>query len=133
MNWVIDTHFEAERRGDIDAILATVSDDIGHEVLGAGLGTLWGKDAVRAFYEQLSQDLTIDAYTTVRRIHGPGHAWEEGMVHATAAGKPFGLDGRDRRIAYRLNHLFEFRDGLIHRELGIPDVASIVAQLSQPE
>ena len=133
MDWIMDAHFEAERRGDVDAILATVSDDIGHEVLGAGLGKLRGKDAVRAFYEQLSQDLTIDDYTTVRRIHGPGHAWEEGVVHATAAGKPFGLDGRDRRVIYRLNHLFEFRNGLIDSELGIPDVASIFAQLSQPE
>ena len=133
MDWIIDAHFEAERRGDVDAILATVSDDISHEVLGAGLGKLRGKDAVRAFYEQLSQDLTIDDYTTVRRIHGPDHAWEEGVVHATAAGKPFGLDGRDRRVIYRLNHLFEFRDGLIDSELGIPDVASIFAQLSQPE
>ena len=133
MDWIMDAHFEAERRGDVDAILATLSDDIGHEVFGSGLGKLWGKDAVRAFYEQLSQDLTIDAYTTVRRIHGPDHAWEEGVVHATAAGKPFGLDGRGRRVIYRLNHLFEFRNGLIHAELGIPDGASIFAQLSQPE
>ena len=131
MDGIIDAHFEAERRGDVDAILATVSDDISHEVLGAGLGRLRGKAAVRAFYEQLSQDLSIDTYTTVRRIHGPGHAWEEGMVHATAAGKPFGLDGR-RRVTYRLNHLFEFRNGLIHRELGIPDIPGILAQLSQP-
>ena len=88
---------------------------------------------MQAFYEQLSQDLIIDAYTTVRRIHGPDHAWEEGVVHATAAGKPFGLDGRGRRVTYRLNHLFEFRSGLIHSELGIADVPGILAQLSQPE
>jgi uncharacterized protein len=133
MDWIIDAHLEAERRDDVDAILATVSDDIGHEVLGAGLGKLSGKDAVRAFYQQLSQDLTIDAYTSVRRLHGPDHVWEEGVVHATASGQPFGLDVRDRRVTYRLNHLFEFRNGLICRELGIPDVPSILAQLSQPE
>jgi predicted ester cyclase len=132
MDWIIDAHFEAERRGDVDAILATVSDDITHEVLGAGLGRLHGKDAVRAFYEQLSQDLTIDAYTSVRRLHGPDHVWEEGVVQATATGKPFGLDGRGRRVTYRLNHLFEFGEGLIRSELGIPDGASILAQLSQP-
>jgi hypothetical protein len=45
--------------------VATVSDDVSHEALGAGLGRLRGKDAVRAFYEQLSQDLHIDAYTTL--------------------------------------------------------------------
>ena len=38
-----------------------------------------------------------------------------------------------RRVIYRLNHLFEFRNGLIQRELGVPDVASIFAQMSQPE
>lgn len=133
MDRIVDAHFDAERRGDTAAILATVSDDIRHEVLGAGLGHLEGKEAVGAFYERLLQDLRIGSYTTIRRIHGPGHVWEEGMVHATAVGKPFGLDGRDRPVVYQLNHLFEFSQGLIQRELGIPDVASIFAQLSQPE
>lgn len=133
MDRIVDAHFDAERRGDTAAILATVSDDIRHEVLGAGLGHLDGKEAVGAFYEQLSRDLAIGSYTTIRRIHGPGHVWEEGMVHATAVGKPFGFDGRDRPVVYQLNHLFEFSDGLIQRELGIPDVAGIFAQLSQPE
>jgi hypothetical protein len=48
---------------------------------------------VVSYWDELSEDLSIDAYTTVRRIHGPDHAWEEGVVHATAVGKPFGLDG----------------------------------------
>jgi pimeloyl-ACP methyl ester carboxylesterase/ketosteroid isomerase-like protein len=133
MDRVIDAHFDAERHDDIAAIVDTVSDDIVHETFGAGLNQLQGKDAVRAFYEQLSQDLHINAYTTIRRIHGPDHAWEEGVVHATTTGKPFGLDCGGRSVTYQLNHLFEFRDGLIHRELGIPDVASILHQLSQPE
>ena len=133
MDKIINAHFDAERRGDTAAILATVSDDIRHEVLGAGLGHLEGKEAVGAFYTQLSRDLRIGSYTTIRRIHGPDHAWEEGVVHATAVGKPFGFDGRDRPVVYQLNHLFEFSDGLIQRELGIPDVAAIFAQLSQPE
>lgn len=132
MDLVIDAHFDAERRGDVAAILDTVSDDIVHELFGAGLGQLRGKPAVQAFYEQLSQDLYIDAYTTVRRIHGPDHAWEEGVVEATAKGRPFGFEGGGRPVTYQLNHLFEFRNGLICRELGIPDSASVVQQLSQP-
>jgi pimeloyl-ACP methyl ester carboxylesterase len=51
------------------------------------------QDLVVSYWDELSEDLSIDAYTTVRRIHGPDHAWEEGVVHATAVGKPFGLDG----------------------------------------
>jgi ketosteroid isomerase-like protein len=132
MDRVIDAHFDAERRNDVAAILDTVSADIVHELFGAGLDQLRGKDAVRAFYEQLGQDLRIDGYTTVRRIHGADHAWEEGVVHATATGKPFGFEGGGRSVTYQLNHLFEFRHGLICRELGIPDGASILHQLSQP-
>jgi hypothetical protein len=78
MDRIIDAHFDAERRGDTAAILATVSDDIRHEVLGTGLGLLKGKEAVGTFYAQLSRDLPIGSYTTIRRIHGPGHVWEEG-------------------------------------------------------
>jgi predicted ester cyclase len=129
MDLVIEAHFDAERRDDIEAILKTVSDRISHETFGSGLAPLRGKDAVRAFYELLSRELSMDSYTTVRRLYGPSHVWEEGVVHATAKGEPFGLAGHGRKISYRLIHLFEFRNGLIEREFGIPDVASIRAQL----
>ena len=129
MDLVIEAHFDAERRGDTEAILKTVSDRIRHETFGSGLSPLQGKDAVWAFYELLSRELSVDGYTTVRRLYGPSHAWEEGIVYATAEGEPFGLAGHSRKISYRLIHLFEFRDGLIERELGIPDVAGIRAQL----
>lgn len=129
MDLVIEAHIDAERRGDTEAILTTVSDRISHETFGSDLPRLQGKDAVRAFYDLLARELSTDGYTTIRRRYGPSHAWEEGVVHATAKGQPFGLAGHGRKISYRLIHLFEFRDGLIERELGIPDVASIQAQL----
>jgi pimeloyl-ACP methyl ester carboxylesterase/predicted ester cyclase len=129
MDRVIDAHFDAERRGDLEAILETVAERISHETFGSGLTRPQGKDAVRTFYELLSRELSIDSYTTVRRLYGPNLVWEEGVVQATAKGQPFGLDGNGRRISYQLLHLFEFRDGLIAREFGIPDVASISAQL----
>ena len=129
MDRVIDAHFDAERRGDVAAILETVSKEISHETFGSGLTGLQGKDAVRQFYEALSAELSIDGYTTVRRLYGDSHVWEEGIVDATAKGQPFGLEGGGRNFSYRLLHLFEFRDGLIAREFGIPDVASIMAQL----
>jgi predicted ester cyclase len=129
MDRVIEAHFDAERRDDVAAILDTVSEEISHETFGSGLPALHGKDAVRDFYESLSRELSIDGYTTVRRLYGASHVWEEGVVDATAKGRPFGLDGGGRRISYRLLHLFEFREGLIAREFGIPDVASIIDQL----
>ena len=129
---VIDAHFDAEDRADLDALMATVTDDITHEVFGAELGALHGKDAVRGYYALLSRELSLDDYITINRAHGPGFVWEEGVIHATAKGQPFGFEGHGRRISYRINHLFEIRDGLISRELAMPDIAVIIAQLSRP-
>jgi hypothetical protein len=113
MQRVIDAHFAAEASGDVEAILDTFTEDIDHEAFGAGIGSLKGKDAARAFYTRLSEDLSVDTYTSTRRFLGSDHAWEEGVVQATATGSPFGMTGGGRTINYRLNHLFEFRNGLI--------------------
>jgi hypothetical protein len=68
------------------------------------------------------------AYTTTRRIVGSDYVWEEGIVKATAIASPFGQTGGRRVITYRLNHLFELRDGLISRELAFVDSSCIVNQ-----
>jgi predicted ester cyclase len=83
----------------------------------------------RAFYTQLSDNLLIDTYTTTRRIVGANSVWEEGIIQAKATGSPFGRAGGGRDVTYRLNHLFEFRDGLVSRELAFVDLSSIVDQL----
>ncbi len=131
MERVIEAHFAAEASGDIEAILDTLTEDIDHEAFGAGIGSLKGRDAVRAFYARLSEDLSVDTYTTTRRIVGSDHVWEEGIVKATAIGSPFGQTGGRRAITYRLDHLFEFRDGLISRELAFVDSSSVVNQLRE--
>jgi predicted ester cyclase len=83
----------------------------------------------RAFYTQLSDNLLIDTYTTTRRIVGANSVWEEGIIQAKATGSPFGRAGGGRDVTYRLNHLFEFRDGLVSREFAFVDLSSIVDQL----
>jgi predicted ester cyclase len=50
--------------------------------------------------------------------------------HATAIGRPFGLDGRGRTISVRLLHVFDFADGLISRESAWLDMHGLEAQLS---
>jgi predicted ester cyclase len=42
----------------------------------------------------------------------------------------YGLAGNDRRITFRVLHIFQFRDGLISRENVWLDSAAIVHQLS---
>jgi hypothetical protein len=57
-------------------------------------------------------------------------AVDESLVHARAVGKPFGFDGRDRPVTFRLLHVFEIRDGHISRENAWLDVGAIVTQLA---
>ena len=51
-------------------------------------------------------------------------------MHATANGRPFGLDGRGRLVRARFLHIFDFSDGLISRESAWIDLAAIRQQLS---
>jgi hypothetical protein len=99
---VIDAHFRAERLGDVAAILATFTEDVMHQTLGAPHGTLVGRPAIEAFYRTLTADLRLDGYVTTRRIVGPHHVWEEGIARATAIGAPLGFPGHGRAITYRL-------------------------------
>jgi uncharacterized protein len=52
------------------------------------------------------------------------------LVAAHAIGHPFGIDGRNRELQFRLLHVFEFRAGLISRENAWLDVGAIMSQLA---
>jgi hypothetical protein len=55
---------------------------------------------------------------------------DESIWRGFAPGRPFGLDGRGRALAFRLLHVVEFSDaGDIAREQVWVDLASIQQQL----
>lgn len=126
---LIDEHFAAEVRGDLPSLLATFTDDVEHDVVGDG-EPRHGRDEVSAFYRRLLGDLTLDRIDTVRRYHGDGFAVDESFVHAHAVGNPFGIEGRNRELTFRLLHVFEVTDGRIRRENAWLDVAAIMSQLA---
>jgi predicted ester cyclase len=68
---------------------------------------------------------------TVYRRYGEEHAVDESILHATAIGRPFGLDGRGRHIQVRVLHLFEFGEELITRESAWLDIAGLQQQLAR--
>jgi predicted ester cyclase len=51
----------------------------------------------------------------------------------TVPGEFLGVAGNDRRITFRMLHVWEFRDGLMSRENVWLDGGSIVAQLTSPD
>ena len=57
MDRVINDHFMFEATDDVDGVLASLTDDVQHHVVGSPWGPLSGKAAVRPFYEQLFADL----------------------------------------------------------------------------
>jgi uncharacterized protein len=130
MDALVDGHYRAEEAGDLEAIVEGFTPDAEHDVIGRPGGALHGGDQIEGFYRALLAELRIDRFEPVRRRYGHDHVVDESILHATAQGQPFGLDGRGRRVRTRFLHIFDFRDGLIFRESAWIDLAAIQQQLA---
>ena len=128
----IDEHFDFEARDDVDGVLATLAPDAEHDIVGWPFGPTRGRDAARPFYETLFADLADGRVECTKRLYGPNFLVDESMWSGKAPGRPFGLDGRDRPLSFRLLHVVEFSTaGQIQRENVWIDFAAIVQQLPQ--
>lgn len=131
MDRVIDEHFRYEGRDDVQGVLATLSDDVDHDVVGSPTGPLRGKAQARSFYETIFADLEQQSVSSTRRYYGEDFVVDESLWRGTAVGNPLGFAGRNRPLAFRILHLFEFDDaGAIRRENVWMDTTAIAAQLS---
>jgi len=126
---IVDEHFRAEAAMDFDAILATYTEDIVFDVAGMP-DTLQGKEAAAKFYHQLFADLATEKVTPLRRLHGPNFVVDDALFECRAIGRPFGLDGKDRTVKFRLMHIFDMRDGRICRETAWLDLGALQRQLA---
>ena len=132
MDEKMDEHFGYEGRDDIDGVLSTLAHDAEHDIVGWPSGPTLGRDSARTFYETLFLDLADGEARTVKRLYGPDFLVDESLWQGKASGRPFGLEGRNRPLAFRLLHIMEFaEDGSIRRENVWVDLASIQRQLPQ--
>jgi hypothetical protein len=132
MDRSIDEHFAYEARDDVRGVLATLSPDVEHDIVGWPRGPTHGRENARPFYDNLFKDLSESKVETVRRLYGENFLVDESMWRGRAPGKPFGIDGRNRPLAFRLLHVIEFADtGAIKRENVWIDLAAIIQQLPQ--
>ncbi|MET0589356.1 MAG: ester cyclase [Novosphingobium sp.] len=132
MDAKLDEHFGFEARDDIEGVLATLSEDVEHDIVGWPLGPSHGRDSTRAFYTALFADLSDGQVRSVRRLYGDNFMVDESVWSGTAAGRPFGMEGRGRPLEFRLLHVLEFAEnGQISRENVWIDSAAIQAQLPQ--
>ena len=117
---------------DVEGVLATLTNDAEHDIVGWPLGPTHGREAARQFYETMFVDLADSKVRTVKRLYGDSFMVDESLWSGRAPGKPFGLEGRGRLLEFRLLHVVEFSEtGDIKRENVWVDLAAIMRQLPQ--
>lgn len=132
MDRKMDEHFAFEAHDDVAGVLATLDSAVEHDVVGWPSGPSQGRDGARPFYEALFGDLADGHVDCVRRLYGADFLVDESVWRGRAPGRPFGLDGRDRPLEFRLLHVVQFSPaGDIARENVWVDLAAIQRQLPQ--
>ena len=131
MDAKLDEHFRFEAADDVEGVLATLTDNVEHDIVGWPSGPVRGREEVRPFYETLFADLSDGKVESRRRLYGENFMVDDSVWRGRAPGRPFGLDGRGRPLAFRLLHVLEFSDtGDIARENVWIDLAAIQRQLA---
>ena len=126
----MDEHFAFEAKDDIAGVLATLAADAEHDIVGWPTGPTCGREAARPFYEALFADLADGKVECIRRLYGDDFLVDESRWRGTAAGRPFGLEGKGRPLEFRLLHVIEFAgDGAMKRENVWIDMGAILRQL----
>lgn len=128
----IDEHFAFETADNVEGVLATLTPDVEHDIVGAPTGPTHGREGARGFYESLFADLSDGRVQSLRRYYGDDFMVDESLWKGRAPGRPFGFEGRGRDLEFRLLHVIEFSEtGDIRRENVWIDFAAITQQLQQ--
>src|SRR5712692_4560176 len=93
MDRIINEHFMYEATDNVEGVIASLTDDVRHNVVGSPWGELSGKEAVRPFYEQLFADVKGEGVEPVSRWYGPDFVVDETLwTGHIADGRFFGLE-----------------------------------------
>ena len=126
---LVASHMRAEKRGDIEGAVAVYTPDVEHDAVGFPGSPRHGKAGAQEFYEHLRANFRTEDWKDLRRYATADAVILDQEMTGTVVGSLLGLAGNDRRVTFRMLHIFEFRDGLICREIVWVDAAAITAQL----
>lgn len=130
MDRKMDEHFGYEARDDVAGVLGTLAPGAIHDIVGYPTGPTQDRGAIQAFYEKLFADLSESQVRPLRRLHGDRFLVDESLWEGRAPGRPFGIEGRNRPLSFRLLHVVEFSDeGQITQEQVWLDFMAIIQQL----
>jgi steroid delta-isomerase-like uncharacterized protein len=128
---IIDRHFAAENAHDVDATLATYTDDIIWDDITHPLSPFEGKEAVGSVYSGILDAIPDVHLESVRRLSSSdgGFVVDESILTGHVEGSWAGVKGGGAPVRTRILHVFELRDGLIARENAWFDTADVVRQV----
>ena len=130
MDQKIDEHFRFEARDDVAGVLTTLTADVEHDIVGWPAGPSHGREQARKFYEATFADLADGKVKCLKRLYGDNFLVDESLWEGWAPGRPFGIEGKNRPLKFRLLHIVEFSDeGSIRRENVWLDLSAIQRQL----
>lgn len=131
MDQKIDEHFGFEAKDDVAGVLATLAPGATHDIVGNPTGPTQDRGDIRAFYEGLFGDLSESSVQPLRRLYGENFMVDESLWSGRAPGRPFGIEGRNRPLSFRLLHVVEFsQDGQIQKEQVWFDMMAVFNQLT---
>lgn len=129
---IVDRHFAAENAHDIEATLATYTDDIIWDDITHPDSPFHGKEAVAGVYSSIIEAIPDVNLETIRRFSsGDGsYVVDESILTGHVEGSWVGVDGGGAPVRTRILHVFEIRDGLISYENTWFDSAPVRQQIA---
>ncbi len=128
---IIDRHFAAENARDVEATLATYTDDIVWDDVTHPDSPFHGKEEVAAVYGSIIDAIPDLRLESVRRFSSGDGRWvtDESILTGHVHGDWAGTNGGGAPIRVRILHVFELRDGLIAYENAWFDAAAVQRQI----
>ena len=123
MDAKLDEHFGFEAADNVEGVLATLTPDVEHDIVGWPHGPAKSHADVRHFYETLFADLADGEVKSTRRLYGENFMVDDSHWRGRAVGRPFGHEGRGRPRGFRRHHV-------ISRENVWLDLGAIQQQLA---
>jgi steroid delta-isomerase-like uncharacterized protein len=130
MDRLIHEHITAEAAGDVAGCVAMYTDDVVHDVVGWPAGAMNGKAEAAGFYEELTREIKTEEMKVLKSYYGDDFCVVEHLWSGKVPGSFMGIPGNNKHIAFRMLHVWEFKDGKMSRENVWLDGGAIAAQLT---
>jgi hypothetical protein len=130
LDMLVDTLLHALRGGDVETLMAGLTDDVEYELVGSSPSAIHGKDAVRAHHVRELANTMPERDIPLRRLYGHGFVIDELIWEGRITGRVGQLIGSGRRVSHRILRIFEVRDLLVARQTIYSDFVAITRQLA---